>query len=213
EGELQILGTSALRWYLVGVPFLGINGAIRAYLQGMGKEKEASLFTMVNMLLLPVIVTWFMARQMGTTGIFAAFAVHEIVLTVSIALWQLRGRAGAKAGTQPAGENRRDVNQHQHRPIIGEEDWSPVSAEVRGTLNGLPEVAAASQTVIDLCLAHGVAPKRAMQMGLCLEELAANSIEHGFAAGKPGYLEYRFLITAEQLILRLRDNGRAFDLT
>ena len=50
-------------------------------------------------------------------------------------------------------------------------------------------------------------------MGLCLEELAGNSILHGFKDDRKKYVEYRFIIIGRWLILRLRDNGRPFDLT
>ena len=40
-----------------------------------------------------------------------------------------------------------------------------------------------------------------------------NTLSHGFDDQKSHSLEFRFMITNNQLILRLRDDGRPFDLT
>ena len=200
--SLQSMGASAFRWYLLGVPFVSINHAVRAYLQGMGKQKAASTWTLMNQLVMPVVSTWLLGHFFGIPGIFAAFAIHEIVLALAYAGWQL-GRRKTK------------------KYLYGEENWDDVICEVRARLKTLEQTADASEVIIQMCQDHGVEEKQAMQMGLCLEELGTNSIQHGFRSAKAsafsgdkeGYLDYRFIITDHWLILRLRDNGRPYDLT
>jgi anti-sigma regulatory factor (Ser/Thr protein kinase) len=88
-----------------------------------------------------------------------------------------------------------------------------VIAEIRGDITTMDQVTEASDKVISLCEENGVDRKQAFNVGLCLEELAANSLLHGFKDDRDKYIEYRFLIIGRWLILRLRDNGRPFDLT
>ena len=62
------------------------------------------------------------------------------------------------------------------------------------------------------CLDNGISPKDAHHIALCTEELAVNSLEHGFNDRKRHHLELRSVISEGKLLLRLRDDGRRFDI-
>ena len=193
DAALQYLGAYAFRWYLLGVPFMCFNLSARAYMQGMGRQTEASTLTLINQLALPVLITWRMGHLWGIRGIFAAFAVHEIVLTIGlVCLQSIRRRKGKTFSDNAALGN--------------------ITAEIRGDITTMKQVADASDKVIHLCEENGVDRKQAYNIGLCLEELAANSLQHGYKDDRDKYVEYRFIIIGRWLILRLRDNGRRFDL-
>ena len=194
DPELQHMGVYAFRWYLLGLPFMSCNLAARSYMQGLDKQREAGILTLINQLALPVLITWILGRQWGVQGIYAAFAVHEIVLTLCLIFVQLVRRWNGQTISDGA--------------VSGN-----LIAEIRGDITTLEQVTEASDRVIRLCEENGVDNKQAFNIGLCLEELAANSLLHGFKDDRDKYIEYRFLIIGRWLILRLRDNGRPFDLT
>ena len=194
DAALQDMAADAFRWYLLGVPFMCFNLASRAYLQGLDRQKEAGALTLVNQLALPVIFTWLFGRKWGISGIFAAFALHEIVLTACFVCQQLVRNGSGR--TLPDGSAQGNI-----------------IAEIRGDITSLEQVTEASDKVIQLCEKNDVDRKQAFNVGLCLEELAANSLQHGFKDDREKYVEYRFIIIGRWLILRLRDNGRPFDLT
>ncbi|MBR3201244.1 MAG: ATP-binding protein [Mogibacterium sp.] len=191
---LQDLGAYAFRWYLLGLPFMSFNLASRSYLQGLDRQKEAGALTLINQLALPVLITWLLGRQWGVPGIYAAFAVHEIVLTIYLTCVQVIRRLKGK-------------------PVTDGAALGSIIAEIRGDITTMEQVAEASDKVIRLCEENGVDRKQAFNVGLCLEELAGNSLLHGFKDDREKYVEYRFLIIGRWLILRLRDNGRPFNLT
>ena len=191
---LQELGVYAFRWYLLGVPFMCFNLSAGSYMQGLGKQNEASLLTFINQLALPVLIAWLLGRFWGLQGIFAAFAVHEIVLSIGFVCLQAFMRWKGKSFSDGA--------------ALGN-----LIAEIRGDITTMEQIAEASDKVIRLCEENGVDRKQAFNVGLCLEELAANSLLHGFKDDRDKYIEYRFLIIGRWLILRLRDNGHPFDLT
>lgn len=191
---LQDMGACAFRWYLLGVPFMCLNLASTAYMQGLDKQRTAILITLINQLALPVLFMWMLGRHWGASGIYAAFAVHEAVLAAGFTLYQfMRRRSGSFKAEDAA---------------LGD-----LIAEIRGDITTMEEVTEASDKVISLCEENGVDKKQAFSVGLCLEELAANSLMHGFRDDRLKYVEYRFIIIGRWLILRLRDNGRPFDLT
>ena len=194
DAVLQDMGVKAFRWYLLGVPFMSINLAARSYLQGLDRQKEAGALTLINQLALPVLISWMMGRIWGVPGIYAAFAVHEIVLAICYASVQLlRKRSGM---THPDGA------------ALGN-----IIADIRGDITTMEQVTEASDKVMRLCEENEVDRKQAFSVGLCLEELASNCLLHGFNEDRKKYIEYRFIIIGRWLILRLRDNGRPFDLT
>lgn len=194
DAVLQEIGAFAFRWYLLGLPFMSFNLAARSYMQGLDRQKEAGALTLINQLVLPVLITWLLGHQWGVPGIYAAFAVHEMVLTMYLICMQVIRRLKGKTISDGA--------------ALGK-----VIAEIRGDITSIEQVTEASDKVISLCEENGVDRKQAFNMGLCLEELAANSLLHGFKDDRKKYIEYRFLIIGRWLILRLRDNGRPFDLT
>ena len=195
DPQLKQLGVPALRWYLLGFPFVGINMSAVAYLQGMGKGRMSGICIFLNQLILPAAAAWLMGRFLGITGIYASFAVCEMIFTLGTVIFEALRRNNSGRGE------------------YGTENWDTILAEVRIKPETEDQVAAASEEIIRLCSRYEVDRKQALHTGLCLEELGVNSIKHGFQAGRPNYLEIRFLIREQWLILRLRDNCRYYDLT
>lgn len=60
---------------------------------------------------------------------------------------------------------------------------------------------------------HGADKKRAMTFGLITEELSVNLTEHGFDDGKPHNINARLVAKDEDLIIRIRDDCKPFNLT
>ena len=74
------------------------------------------------------------------------------------------------------------------------------------------EVVNLSEEIINFCKDHGVDGRRAYFSGLCFEELAGNIVEHGFSDGKKHSIDIRVIYKGEEeLLLRLRDDCRAFN--
>lgn len=86
-------------------------------------------------------------------------------------------------------------------------------ADLRLNIHDPDEAVSASRQVNAVCLEHGVNTRQAYLIALTAEELAMNSLKHGFDDHKRHHLELRLIISKKSLILRLRDDGRIFDLT
>lgn len=70
-----------------------------------------------------------------------------------------------------------------------------------------------SEKVIEFCLAHQVDNKTAMHVGLAVEEMAVNTIEHGYKKQKANFIDISLKIGSEEIILAFRDDGIPFDPT
>ena len=195
DPELLALGQRAFIWYLSGLSFVGINLCIIAYFQAMGKHRTARIMNAVHILILPCIVTWIMAGRYGMEGIYAAFAIHEYIFSVACFLIYLF------------------MGKKNRRRSVNGASWDLTRFSVERHLRTIEEVIAMSNEVTDLCRQNGIEAKQALHTGLCLEELGVNAIEHNVKVRHRVHLRVRFVIGEKWLILRLRDDGRPYDLT
>lgn len=194
DPQIAALGVSALRWYLLGIPFLSVNYALASVLQGLGKNRLAAAFILLNHLLLPVLLAWLLGARFGTQGIYASYGLCEIAALAVAIMAALFLRSKVKES-----------------PWITA-SWEPIVDELRMPIRSEEEAVLASQKVAAFCQKHGLPPADGYHIALCVEELAVNSLEHGFKDGGRHQLELRLLLHEQSLILRLRDDGRPFDL-
>ena len=80
------------------------------------------------------------------------------------------------------------------------------------TVRSVEEVMTISRQVIEFCEEKGIDKKRAFFSGLCMEEIAGNIVTHGFSKdSKKHSVDIRVIHKGDEIILRLRDNCKAFD--
>lgn len=75
----------------------------------------------------------------------------------------------------------------------------------------MEEVVAASKKAYDFCIARGEDKRTANFVSLFIEEMAGNTIRHGFEEGKKGRVEVKLILKEGKRMLRLKDNGSPFD--
>ena len=192
DAEILSLSVSALRLYLVGVPCLALNLAASSYLQGLGLNSASAIVIFVDHILISISSAFFLARLFGTMGIFASYGTCEVIMAALLALnalilFFLRRQKSSDAATTK-------------------------KTELRRSIQSVEDAVAASLQVNQFCLSNGVSTKDAHHIALCAEDLAVNSIEHGFTDGKKHHLEMRAVIVGGKLLLRFRDDGWRFDL-
>ncbi len=73
------------------------------------------------------------------------------------------------------------------------------------------DVTEASKKVIEFCLKHDYPPKTSNLVGLCVEEMTANVLKHGFEGSDNYYADIRVVLRNGGLTVRIRDNCREFD--
>ena len=80
-------------------------------------------------------------------------------------------------------------------------------------VDSIEDCTLASEQVVLFCRGHKLDEKKAMLAGLCTEELTTNVIKHGASQSHiPGASDLRVVIDGSDVIVRLRDDGRPFNL-
>ena len=79
-------------------------------------------------------------------------------------------------------------------------------------IHSMQDVTAAAERAEAFCRSRGQSEKVSNHIALCIEEMAANTIQYGFARdGKHHDLSVRLLQKEEDLVIRFRDDCGAFD--
>ena len=190
------LANTAFRLYLIGVPFAAFNGIIHGYLEGINKVKLSSGYIVFDKLIIPLICTYVLGSMYGVTGIYAAFAVSEIITSLTkAALLFFRGSVRAEIF-----DPLRDYVKS---------GFTCMNMDVT-ELQGAADV---SKNVMDFCMKNGVSERLSYHAALCMEELVSNILRHGFQPEKKNHLNVRVAIDDESIVLRSRDDCNQFDIT
>lgn len=171
----------------------------------------------------------------GATAVWASFLVGEAVtlalqLVVASVLWKRKGAKRAVAGAAevvaneaPAAAMSGDcdgvasggavvdevtlLDKMMYLPETFQQDWRAFSCDP-----DIASVAACSQQVAAWCEAQGIDGRRSYLVPLAVEEMAANAVEHGFAKTKHPAIDVKLILKRDgTLVLRMRDNGAAFN--
>ncbi|MBO6092475.1 MAG: ATP-binding protein, partial [Oscillospiraceae bacterium] len=88
----------------------------------------------------------------------------------------------------------------------------PADSRIDITVRNMEEVVDISRQIIPFCEAKEIDRRRSYLAGLCMEEMAGNVITHGFAKDQKQYsADIRVALKGDEIILRIRDNCRAFN--
>lgn len=172
-----------------------------SYLQAVGKDGEARWMDTASNLVCYLALALLLSFPMGVRGVFAAFPASMALVLASVFLiyGKRSGRRVPKAGD-----------------YLGMEGYSydPVRDTIAYPVSTPEECMLLSEQIALFCKGHRFSPKTAYFASLAAEEITMNALAggSGFGKEKPP-LDIRVVIEDGTLILRMRDNGQAFNLS
>lgn len=219
EGDAEAFGVVAVRAFILCVPIDLINQLFVNYYQGTGNVRAASAIAVGQSGLFAVLFALGTVWFWGATAVWTSFLVGEAVtlalqLVVASVLWKRRAAKGAAHGAPEAAADAREraglLDKMMYLPETFQQDW-----RAWGAFSCEPDiasVAACSQQVAAWCEAQGIDGRRSYLVPLAVEEMAANAVEHGFAKTKHPAIDVKLILKRDgTLVLRMRDNGAAFN--
>lgn len=193
------LTVAALRWFAVSMPLNVINQVFINYTQGIHNLKLTNVLTMNHKFACSVVSAFVMAWLFGINGIWASAFVNEVLVLLIIVIW-----ASVKKGKLAV---------HADDYLFLPEQFGVADEDkIELSIQKLDQVMNLSKEVSAFCISHGVDKKRTYLLALFIEEMGGNIVEYGFDDGKPHSIDLRVLYKDDDLILRMRDDCRAFDL-
>ena len=138
-------------------------------------------------------------RLIGVTAVWLSTPVADILCLLLILLWLRIGL--------------RRMPSTLEEWIRLPEDFGVRDEDVlEFKVSSMEDVTMTSARIMDFCQRKGIDARRTFITGLAVEEMAGNVIAYGQQGGKQHHIEIR-IAAAEELIIRIRDDCRAFDPT
>ena len=198
-GETRDMAVLGLRLYAIGLIPCCINSALKNAYQATGRVLQTELISLMEGAALPVLVAFVFSRFLGTTGVWLYFGLGEILMLMLLGLY-IRKMTARQPWTDDA------------CLMLNDDFGSDGDDLLEANIRSMEEVMAVAEAAEKFCLASSRNNRLGKHIALCIEEMAGNTIQHGFSGdGKEHHLSVRLLRKPEYWVLRFRDDCGAFD--
>ena len=197
QGTIVPMSHKLLYYYCWSAPFNFINLILISIYQSLGRVKFCSGIYLLNCFITPFICCAFLSKIFGINAIWLCYTIAEIVSFIVMYII-----ASIKKGS-PA-TSFMDMLYLDHN--------FDTDNKMSITVETIDEVTNIAKEIEQFCKDQGIDDKRSMLSGLCMEEMAANVVEHGFHKdNKKHSLDVFACVENDEVTLRLRDNCVPFD--
>ena len=180
------------------IPFHAVIYNFNNYLMSVKKLRFCSLYSFLIECGSLVPVTSLLLRVIGYQGAWVSKLVNMLVLSLTAIMYI----------SLQKGERFTD-----RMLLLPESFGIPKEDEIAMIATSAEEIDGLSRVAIAFAMEHGADKKRAFTYGLITEELSVILAEHGFADGRSHHINARLVAKNEDLIVRIRDDCRPFNLT
>ena len=196
--EVTTMSVEAVRWMAMTLAVMAINQILYYFYAAYGRFTLVSATAVADNILFIVPLVLVMTHFFGVTGIWAAFLLSKLamLLAIIVGVWIY---------------NRKISFRLEDLLLLSEDFGSPKNPQINVTVTSQKEVEKLSEQVQNFCENNGIDGKRSLRAAICIEEMARNIVEHGFADGKKHSVDIRVIIQGDEVTIRLRDDCRPFN--
>lgn len=198
DPETMAVAVTSVRCFAVSMPFHTIGQVFMKFLQGVRDSVRANIITILNEFVMVIAIALLLSRFLGTDGIWIALPLGKILMLPVYYIMAAQYIKGLPRCFDDLLFLPSDFD-------VPEKDRMEYSA------TGMDHVVDMSERVRQFCAARGIEDKRSFYVSLCVEEMAGNIIRYGFSDGRKHSVDMRLIIKDGEIVLRIRDNCKAFD--
>ena len=199
ETDAIALATEGLRLFALCLIPCALNTTFKFYFQGIGRVKLMEVICVLQNFALPARGALILGHMFGTTGLWLCFLFGEgaALLFICICVWKHNGRIAF---------NDRDF------ALLDETFGVPAKDCFECSVKSIEDAVDASSRAIEFCLDHNVKKTVSTMIGLCIEEIAINTVTFGFVEDSATCnIDVRLVFRDDERIVRIRDNCVGFD--
>lgn len=198
DTQALALATQSIRVFALSIPLFLIVYIFDDYLMGTGKRTAADIYSFLLGFGVVVPTVWIMSKIMGPSGVWFATPVYLLIMLFLTFAFINRWNNGETF----------DIKR-----LLLSSGFGPANgAELAYSADSILEIEGISRLVGLFCKENGIDDKKANIIAICVEELGTNIIEHGFIDGKRHSIDIRIIAKDNELILRIRDDCRPFNI-
>jgi anti-sigma regulatory factor (Ser/Thr protein kinase) len=169
------------------------------YGQASGKHVFVHIMSLLDGVVDVAGFSALLVPRIGINGVYIANILNGTVTTIAIIVhaWLNKHRLPRNM---------------EELMVIPEEFGVPENQRMDLSLKSIGEVVTVSEEIQSFCTDQGIDERRALLSGLCMEEMAGNVIEHGFALDNRKHsVDVRVARKEDTIILRIKDDCAQFD--
>ena len=193
-----VLGEEAVRLSALSLPLYLLVYLFCDYLMGVQRLHAANFYNLILEFNAHVPTVWLMVTLMGGRGAWFATPVTMLIM-IADSLIYIR-HCGTGKGF------------HNKRLLLPKNFGTIPDKELNISADTMMEVVGMSHLAGLFCRENGIGAKKSNALALCIEEIGSRIIEHGFRDGRAHAIDIRILVKDDELILRIRDDCRPFNL-
>ena len=190
----------AIMCFAISLPFLAFNTMSASYFQITRRNTASILINISIELVYIAIMAYVFSYFIGIHGVWIAYPCGQALLSLTIIIVALL---------------KRDRKNKDLSSIMLIPKWIGVPKEncCEKSIQTMDEVVDFSKEIYAFCEEHNVDSAKTYRLALCIEEMAGNVVDHGFTKdNKNHHLYVRVVIKEDDIVLRLRDDCKSFDL-
>lgn len=197
--EVHMMAVICLRWSAMGLIFYALNEYFMDFILGTGRHKLVHICTFFERFVYACACALLLGMIFGIKGVFASFSVSEICFTVHVLITICI-------------KNKRFPKNITDCMMLPEGFEISPDMTLEFSVTKLEQVTEVSQKIESFCKKRNVDKKRTMYASLCAEELVSNIVKHGFSDEKKHNIYIRVIYSNDDLIMRIRDDCKLFDI-
>ena len=200
DGELLDMTVFAVRMIALQAP---LNGLVRpriTYLQSVGRTRNMQMLTAASSVVYVVLSAFLLGTAFGAYGVLASFLVSDFLCLATV--WAYYAIKTHRLVPTPEAYMALPENFHRSPGDV-------IILDVRDE----EDVSLVAQQIQLFCKGHKIDKQIGYEAAVCFEELAVNTIRHGFPKCKksPG-IDLRVVYDSKELIIRMQDNCPSFNV-
>ena len=190
---------NGIRWGSLFLLLQIFSSIFSSYYQALGRIKVVNVFSVMEGIAVMGPLAIVLVPRMGLDGLWitmlAGYAVTALFAAAyAVIYWKRLPKTLEEWITLP--------------PDFGASEEQRLDI----TIHSMDEVTATSKRVLAFCSGRGIERRRAYYSALCLEEIAANIVKHGFHADNKSHaVDVRVVHKGEDVILRVKDDCAPFN--
>ena len=190
---------NGIRWGSLFLLLQIFSSIFSSYYQALGRIKVVNVFSVMEGIAVMGPLAIVLVPRMGLDGLWitmlAGYAVTALFAAAyAVIYWKRLPKTLEEWITLP--------------PDFGASEEQRLDI----TIHSMDEVTATSKQVLAFCSGRGIERRRAYYSALCLEEIAANIVKHGFHADNKSHaVDVRVVHKGEDVILRVKDDCAPFN--
>ena len=193
------MGAECIRVACLSLPFHAIVYNFNNYLMAVKRLRFCNIYSFMIECGIIVPVTFLMLLVLGYPGAWFSKVVSMMLLSAIAAFYVYRNREGSAYSDKML--------------LLPESFGFSPHYEISISATSTDEIIDLSRVAVAFALEHGADMKRAKTFGLLTEELAGVLSEHGFSDGKTHNINARLVSKGDELIIRMRDDCKPFNMT